>query len=79
MNTTKKIDVELHSYEVFGRDHVERPLQHLGTVQGANRNVAVAHARFVYSERQWVELCLSPTDSFSGCLHAGTDGRVGVA
>ena len=67
------------TFEVFGRDHAERPLQHLGTVRAENKQLAIAHARFVYSERLWVEMCLSPTYSFSGCMGAGQDGMVGMA
>ena len=38
------------NYEVFARDNPERPLQHIGTVQAENEQLAIAHARFVYSE-----------------------------
>lgn len=66
-------------YEVFARDHVERPLQHVGTVQAENRELAIAHARFVYSERIWVELCVAPTQSFSNVLKPEKKGIVGMA
>lgn len=79
MSEPSKTSQTNESYEVFGRDNVERPLQHLGTVQAPNKLLAVAHAKFVYSERPWVELCLSPTTTFSGCLKAGQDGQVGMA
>ena len=79
MSQTKNARAGNETFEVFGRDHLERPLQHLGTVRAENKSLAIAHARFVYSEREWVELCLSPTSSFSGCMRAGEDGQVGMA
>lgn len=79
MSEPSKKSQKTENYEVFGRDNVERPLQHLGTVQAPNTLLAIAHAKFVYSERPWVELCLSPTKTFSGCLAAGQDGQVGIA
>ena len=66
-------------FEVFGRDQVERPLSHIGSIQAPNQDLAVARARFMYSERQWVELCVAPSDSFVGCLAPGQRGRVGMA
>ena len=79
MSNTKAARLGSETYEVFGRDHIERPLQHLGTVKAENKPLAMARARFVYSERPWVELCLAPTVSFAGCLKPGEDGVVGIA
>jgi len=79
MANVKKARAGEETFEVFGRDHAERPLQHLGTVRAENKQLAIAHARFVYSERLWVEMCLSPTQSFSGCMGPGQDGLVGMA
>jgi 1,2-phenylacetyl-CoA epoxidase PaaB subunit len=79
MSGTKKAEAGNESFEVFGRDNPERPLQHIGSVQAQNKQLAVARARFVYSERPWAELCLAPTASFSGCLKPGDDGKVGMA
>ena len=67
------------NYEVFARDNPERPLQHVGTVQAENRELAIAHARFVYSERPWAELLISPTKSFSNCMKPHVKGVVGMA
>ena len=66
-------------YEVFARDNPERPLQHIGTVQAENIELAIAHARFVYSERIWEELQIAPTSSFSNCLKPQLKGVVGMA
>ena len=66
-------------FEVFGRDQVERPLSHIGSIVAPNQELAVARARFLYSERQWVELCVAPAAAFRGCLGPGTDGTVGMA
>ncbi len=66
-------------FEVFGRDQVERPLSHIGSIVAPNQELAVARARLLYSERQWVELCVAPADSFMNCLKQGHEGSVGVA
>ena len=79
MSDTKRAHMGGETFEVFARDNAERPLQHIGTVQAENKQLAVARARFVYSERPWAELCLAPTASFSGCLKPGDDGKVGMA
>ena len=66
-------------FEVFGRDNTERPLSHIGSIQAPNHKLAVARARFLYSERQWVELCVAPSASFIGCLAADQQGIIGMA
>ena len=66
-------------FEVFGRDQVERPLSHVGSIVAPNQELAVARARILYSERQWVELCVAPAVSFMNCLQQGQDGMVGLA
>lgn len=66
-------------FEVFGRDQVERPLSHVGSIVAPNQELAVARARMLYSERQWVELCVAPASSFMGCLAPDQHGIVGMA
>ena len=66
-------------FEVFGRDQVERPLAHVGSIVAPNQELAVARARMLYSERPWVELCVAPASSFKGCLKPDQDGIVGMA
>ena len=66
-------------FEVFGRDQVERPLSHIGSIVAPNQELAVARARILYSERQWVELRVAPAASFMDCLQQGRDGTVGLA
>ena len=66
-------------FEVFGRDQVERPLSHIGSIVAPNQQLAVARARILYSERRWVELCVAPAESFMDCLRQGQDGVVGLA
>ncbi|MGI9234278.1 MAG: phenylacetic acid degradation b [Woeseiaceae bacterium] len=66
-------------FEVFGRDQVERPLAHIGSIVAPNQELAVARARILYSERPWVELCVAPANVFMGCLSAGQDGTIGMA
>ena len=66
-------------FEVFGRDQVERPLSHIGSIVAPNQELAVARARILYSERQWVELCVAPAESFMHCLQGGRSGTVGLA
>ncbi len=66
-------------FEVFGRDRVERPLSHIGSIVAPNQELAVARARILYSERQWVELCVAPAASFMNCLGGGRDGGIGLA
>ncbi len=79
MSILKSGTLKGDTYEVFGRDHKEKPLQHLGSIVAENHKLAVAHARFTYSERPWVELNVAPTASFSDCLRAGVTGKVGMA
>lgn len=67
------------TFEVFGRDQLERPLSHIGSIQAPNQDLAVARARFMYSERQWVELCVAPSDSFVACLSPVRRGSIGMA
>ena len=64
---------------MFGRDQVERPLSHIGSIVAPNQELAVARARILYSERRWVELCVAPAASFMSCLQQGRDGTVGLA
>ncbi len=66
-------------FEVFGRDQVERPLSHIGSIVAPNQELAVARARILYSERQWVELCVAPSSAFMGCLKPDQHGVVGMA
>jgi len=66
-------------FEVFGRDQVERPLSHIGSIVAPNQELAVARARMLYSERPWVELCVAPADVFMGCLKPDQHGIVGMA
>jgi 1,2-phenylacetyl-CoA epoxidase PaaB subunit len=66
-------------FEVFGRDNTERPLSHIGSIQAPNQKLAVARAKFLYSERQWVELCVASSDAFVGCLAADQQGIIGMA
>lgn len=66
-------------FEVFGRDQVERPLSHIGSIVAPNQELAVARARMLYSERQWVELCVAPASTFIGCLKPDQRGIVGMA
>jgi len=66
-------------FEVFGRDQVERPLSHIGSIVAPNQELAVARARILYSERQWAELCVAPAESFMDCLRPGRNGMVGLA
>lgn len=77
--TKKSADTKnMQDFEVFGREHIERPLQHLGSVEAENTELAIARARFVYSEREWIELCIAPTNEFYGCLKKDQKGVVGV-
>ena len=66
-------------FEVFGRDQAERPLSHIGSIVAPNPELAVARARILYSERQWVELRVAPAESFLDCLTRGRAGAVGLA
>ena len=66
-------------FEVFGRDQVERPLSHIGSIVAPNQELAVARARMLYSERVWVELCVAPANVFMGCLAPDHHGIVGMA
>ena len=66
-------------FEVFGRDQVERPLSHIGSIVAPNQELAVARARILYSERPWVELCVAPAKAFMGCLAPDQHGIVGMA
>lgn len=66
-------------FEVFGRDQIERPLVHIGSIVAPNQELAVARARILYSERPWVELCVAPAEAFMGCLQADHNGAIGMA
>ena len=66
-------------FEVFGRDQVERPLSHIGSIVAPNQELAVARARILYSERHWVELSVAPAAAFTDCLRPRTSGGVGLA
>ena len=66
-------------FEVFGRDRMERPLSHIGSINAPNQELAVARARFMYSERRWVELKVAPATAFLDCLDPGQQGGIGMA
>ena len=66
-------------FEVFGRDQMERPLSHIGSIVAPNQELAVARARILYSERRWVELRVAPAASFMNCLTGSREGGIGLA
>ena len=66
-------------FEVFGREQVRRPLMHIGSIVAPNAELAVARARILYSEREWVELRVAPAVAFMDCLKPGCKRGVGLA
>ncbi len=47
-------------YEVFAREEMDGNLFHLGCLSAPNREAAISHARLMYSEKPWVEMCIVP-------------------
>ena len=66
-------------FEVFGREQIRRPLLHVGSIVAPNTELAVARARLLYSEREWVELRVAPAAAFMDCLKPGQASGVGLA
>ncbi len=50
-------------YEVFAREEMDGNLFHLGCLSAPNREAAISHARLMYSEKPWVEMCIVPRES----------------
>lgn len=63
-------------YEVFARETMEGPLYHVGRHPSANRQMAIAQASMMYSEKVWVEMWVVPTDEIAPVIPAG--GAVGI-
>ena len=49
---------QLPIYEVFARKSHEEPLQHVGSVNAADDELAKAYAWSLYDEEKWVEMCV---------------------
>lgn len=47
-------------YEVFARRNHDEPLQHVGSVNAADDDLARAYAWTLYDEESWVEMCVVP-------------------
>lgn len=45
-------------YEVFARKSHDEPLQHVGSVNAADDDLARAYAWALYDEEKWVEMCV---------------------
>lgn len=55
-------DTEL--YEIFGRHRIDGRLEHLGSLSAPNLDLAMARARLIYSEREWIEMTMAPAAAF---------------
>ena len=49
---------QLPIYEVFARKSHDEPLQHVGSVNAADDELAKAYAWSLYDEEKWVEMCV---------------------
>jgi 1,2-phenylacetyl-CoA epoxidase PaaB subunit len=45
-------------YEVFARKAHDEPLQHVGSVNAADDDLARAYAWTLYDEERWIEMCV---------------------
>jgi|GEM_PF-2867455 len=81
MTVIKKAPVResVNAYEVFGRIKADASLSHLGCIYAANADVAVAQARMMYSEKPYVELCLTPSDAIAVVIGNREVGKIGFA
>ena len=52
--------IDSRVYEVFARKERKDALAHIGTIRGANRDLACVYARSTYDEENWVEMVLVP-------------------
>jgi 1,2-phenylacetyl-CoA epoxidase PaaB subunit len=59
-------------YEVFARETREGPLCHVGRHPSANRQMAIAQASMMYSEKVWVEMWVVPTEDIVPVIPAGS-------
>jgi len=57
-------------YEVFAREELDGNLFHLGCLSAPNRETAVSHARLMYSEKPWVEMCIVPREEVIPIIQA---------
>jgi len=64
-------------FEVFAREEADGPLFHLGSISAPNRPSARGLARMVYSEKPWVEMWITPRESFIPVISA--NNIIGVA
>ncbi|MEK7727341.1 MAG: phenylacetic acid degradation b [candidate division KSB1 bacterium] len=47
-------------YEVFARKNHEEQLQHVGSVNAPNDELAKVYAWTAYDEESWIEMCVVP-------------------
>lgn len=47
-------------YEVFARKAHDEPLQHVGSVNAADDELAKSYAWTLYDEERWIEMCAVP-------------------
>jgi len=47
-----------HVYEVFARKTHKEPLQHVGSLNAADDELAKVYAWTMYDEENWVEMCV---------------------
>lgn len=56
-------------YEVFARKTHNEPLQHVGSVNADDDELAKAYAWTLYDEENWVEMCVVPRNSVIQVTH----------
>ena len=66
-------------YEVFGRLNHGDALTHIGSLEAGNIDLARARAMMLYSERRWIELCISPAKNFVKLIAHENEVALGFA
>ena len=58
-------------YEVFARKTHKETLQHVGSVNASDDELAKVYAWTMYDEENWVEMCVVPRKSVIQITHDG--------
>jgi 1,2-phenylacetyl-CoA epoxidase PaaB subunit len=62
-------------YEVFARKEHDGELKHVGSVNAADDDLALAYAWTLYDEERWIEMCVVRRSAIIPVTH---DGRLPV-
>lgn len=65
-------------YEVFARIDSDDVLNHVGSIEAPNDDLAQVRAWYVYDQHPWKEMCVVPTDAIVTVTEHGKSVKIKV-